>query len=172
MKANRRDTVFLILVGMVVSYCFMSMVLNEKIVNPLTAWHNTTLVFSQDELYAGMKDFEIVDGNRLHSTSNDPWIEVTNIRERVGQVRSVVYKVKPIAQKPAEETAVLTELYYADTDQWFSDIRRFTETFQNGATVITIPYYVGPIDKLRLDLTVLEDMTLEIAEISLNTDAS
>jgi hypothetical protein len=66
---------------------------------------------------------------------------------------------------------VLTELYYGDTDQEYSDIRRFTETFSGETTIITLPHYVGPIDKLRLDLTVLDDMTLEISEIALNTDA-
>jgi hypothetical protein len=100
MKRNYRDKIILILAGLAVSYCFMSMVVNAKIVNPLTVWHNTPLVFDSNELYGGLKDFEIISENRLRSTSTDPCIELTNIRERVGIVRSVVYKVKPIIQKP------------------------------------------------------------------------
>ena len=171
MKTNLKTKIVLVLIGAVVSYCFSSMVLNEKIVNPLTVWHNTTLVFDKTELFEGLKDFEIIGENRLLSTTNDPWIEVTNIRERVGNVRSVVYKVKPIVQKPSEENTILTELYYADTEQEYNGYRRLTKTYIGDTTIITIPHYAGPIDKLRLDLTVLDDMALDIIEISLNTDA-
>ncbi len=153
-----------LLSGIIVSYCFASMVLNQRIVNPVMALQNRAAVLSWSELSAGMKDFESVSGNRLRSTTNDPWIEIQNIRERAGRLRSVTYKVKPVG----EDDEIKTQLCYADTEQGYTEVRSLTAVFGGDATVIEIPDYAGPIDKLRLDLTSRNDVTLEIEEISLN----
>jgi hypothetical protein len=147
------------------------MIINGKIANPLTVLNNKTLVFSETELRMGRKDFEFLEDNKIRSTSVDPWIEINNIRERLGSIRSVVYKVKPIVKNPSEEGTVLNVLHYADTNQEYSGYRRITKIYSGDTTVINIPPYAGPIDKLRLNLTMVNDMTLEVTEISLNTDA-
>jgi hypothetical protein len=155
-----------LIAGVAASYCFASMVLNAQIVNPVTAFNNKSIILSNEELFAGLKDFEIISENRLRSTSNDPWIEVKNIRERVGKLRSVAYKVKPIG----EVDELTTELFYADTGQDYHVYRSFKSPFKKPVTIIEIPDYTGPIDKLRLDLTSLNDIILEIEEISLNAN--
>ena len=165
-----KKKILLLFTGIIVSYCFTCMVLNQKIVNPVTLLHNTPFVFERDELYANMNDFEIISENRLLSTSTEPWIEVKNIQERIKNLRSVVYKVKPIV-KLSEENTVLTRLKYADTNQEYNDYRQLTSTYKGESTIIFIPNYAEPIDKLRLELTILDDTILEITEISLNTDA-
>ena len=153
-----------LLAGIVVSYCFSSMILNQKIVNPVIAYHNKSIVIGWDELLAGCKDFEVVDENQLRSTSTDPWIELTNVRGQVGRLRSVTYKVKPIGQ----DAAIKTQLCYADTDAPYTNYRSVIATFTGETTVIEIPDYAGSIDKLRLDLTSQNNVVFELDQIAFN----
>lgn len=157
--------VFPLIAGIAVSYCFSSMVLNARIVNPVTAFQNKSLVLSMEELLSGVKDFEILPDNQLRSTSADPWIEIGNILNRVGRLHSVVYKIK-VLDAP---DAVTTDLFYADTGQGYHAYRTFTAPLEE-KTVIEIPDHVGPIDTLRMDLININDTTIEIDEISFNTD--
>jgi hypothetical protein len=153
-----------LLAGIAVSYCFSSMILNTRIVSPAVAFENKPLVLGMDELLSNTNGFEIVSANRLHSTTENPWIEVGNIRERVGRLRSVSYKIKAVGVNDGAKTT----LYYADTEQDFSAVRRLTTTFSDGFAFIEIPDYAGPIDRLRLEFIGVEGRTIEIEEISLN----
>jgi hypothetical protein len=153
-----------LLIGIAVSYCFSSMILNARIVNPIVAFHNRSIVFGVDELFADMNGFEIIAENRLRSTAENSWLEVGNIQERVGRLRSVTYKVKMYNVN----YDVKTMLYYADTEQDFSAVRYLTATFEDNFALIEIPDYAGPIDKLRLQLKGMNGIIIEIEEISLN----
>jgi hypothetical protein len=153
-----------LLIGIVVSYCFSSMILNSRVVNPAIAFGNKSFVFSMDELFANMNDFEIISNNRLHSTSEKPWLEVSNIRERVGRLRSVTYRVRVYG----DYGDVKTTLFYADTEQDYSSVRYLTDVFEDNYAFIEIPDYAGPIDKLRLQLIGMDDTIIEVEEISLN----
>jgi hypothetical protein len=143
------------------------MVINMRIIDPITAFNTKSLVLSKDELFSVVEDFVIISENRLYSTSNDSWIEVRNIHGRIGRLRSVIYKMKPIDYDDELETKLL----YADTEQDYHDFRSFSAILRESEAIIEIPDYVGPVDKLRLHLTGNKNILLEIKEISLNTNS-
>lgn len=153
-----------LLIGLIVSYCFSSMILNSRIVNPIIAYHNKSVVLDMDELFANINGFDIISDNRLHSTSKDPWIEIGNIRKRIGKLRSVTYRVNVYS----EEKDIKTILYYANADQDFSIVRYLSAIFKDNFVIIEIPDYAESIDKLRLQFIIMEDTAVEIEEISLN----
>ena len=112
--------------------------------------------FSQDELYEKHFNDFLLDGDRIISTSDDPWILVYTDTERAGRILTI-----NISQLNVGRTGA--QIFFSHLGEPFSEGNSVRFTLENGHNAVMLPY--SGYGRLRLDLTDVTGVSMVVNEV-------
>jgi len=114
--------------------------------------------FTRESVYAGLKEFILLDDGRILSTTADPWIFL-DVQPHNNRVLLVV----DVSDLSVEQASA--QIFFAAMDDNFAHINSTRFTLRNGTNIIRIPS--ADFNRLRLDLVEEPGISFRLNSVTL-----
>lgn len=163
-------SILLILIGLLPSYIFTSMLLNQEIVSPAVPLHGTYLEVSAQEIMNTSEGISFEpEGARFQGDSS--YFEITDLQSRVKHVDTLLLDVEIFSTHP-EEAPPTYSVFYAYKDEAFSSSFVLRYPLVSGKNTLKIPpYLAGQIDSLRVAPSNYANTLLGLRTVAVNPTA-